>query len=111
MLKRILASSVLVAALLTFVGAAQRAPARLTGGTGTLYIGGWPNKIFVIDEATEKVTSTIDTVTGAPTRMTLSKDKKRFYIVNAPADEVELIDIATHKSMDHFTLSDGRKKT
>src|SRR6476619_887508 len=104
MLKRILASSVLVAAVLTVVGAAQRAPAKLIGGNGTLYIGGWPNKIFIIDEATEKLTGSIDVTSGAPTRMTLSKDKKRFYLLNSLADTVEIIDVAARKSVDHFTL-------
>ena len=70
MLKRILATAVLLAALLVVVGAAQTqrsaAPARLTGGNGTLYIGGWPNKIFIIDEATEKITGTIDVTTAGP---------------------------------------------
>src|SRR3954453_2766126 len=107
-LKRIAAGGLVVAAALVCTAAA--APA-VTGGTGTLYIGGWPNKIFVIDEATEKITGAIDTVTGAPTRMTLSKDKKRFYLVNALADQVEIIDIATRKSTDHFSLSEGAKKT
>src|SRR4249919_1974394 len=96
MLKRILASSVLVAALLTVVGAAQRAPAKLTGGNGTLYIGGWPNKIFIIDEATEKITGTMDVTTagppkgGPPRSMVLSKDKKRFYLTNS-LEEVEIL--------------------
>ena len=85
-------------------------PPKLTGGNGTLYIGGWPNKIFVIDEATEKVTGTIDVTTGDPTRMVLSKDRKRFYLVNAVAEQVEIIDIASKKSIDHFTLSEARKK-
>jgi hypothetical protein len=107
-LKRLLASGLAIAAALLCVGAV---PTGLTGGTGTLYIGGWPNKIFVIDEATEKVTGTIDAATGAPTRLTLSKDKKRFYLVNALGDEVEIIDVATRKSTDHFSLSEGRKKT
>ena len=85
-------------------------PAKLIGGNGTLYIGGWPNRIFVIDEATEKVTGTIDVTTGQPTRLTLSKDRKRFYTVNAIGEEVEIIDIASKKSTDHFALSEGRKK-
>ncbi|HVQ13970.1 MAG TPA: hypothetical protein VMS40_10275, partial [Vicinamibacterales bacterium] len=85
-------------------------PPKLTGGNGTLYIGGWPNKIFIVDEATEKVSGTIDTATGAPTRMTLSKDRKKFYVVNALADQVEILDVATRKSLDHFTLSEARKK-
>ena len=91
-----------------FLGAAP--PPKLTGGNGTLYIGGWPNKIFLIDEATEKVTGTIDVTTGNPTRMILSKDRSRFYLVNAVAEQVEIIDIASRKSIDHFTLSEGTKK-
>jgi YVTN family beta-propeller protein len=108
MLKRLLAGAAAAALLVTLVAAAP--PVKLTGGTGTLYIGGWPNKVYVIDEATEKVTGTIDVVSGQPTRMTLSKDKKRFYAVNAMGEEVEILDIPTHKSLDHFTLTEGRKK-
>ena len=120
MLKRILATTVLLAALLIVVGAAptQRttaAPAKLTGGNGTLYIGGWPNKIFIIDEATEKITGTIDVTTagppkgGPPRSMVLSKDKKRFYLTNS-LEDVEILDIATRKSIDHFSMSEGRNK-
>ncbi len=108
MLKRLLTCGLAAAAAALFLGAAP--PPKLTGGNGTMYIGGWPNKIFVVDEATEKVTGSIDTATGAPTRMTLSKDKKKFYVVNALADQVEILDVATRKSLDHFTLSEARKK-
>src|SRR5207248_762748 len=92
-----------VAAAAILVAAAP--PSKLIGGNGTLYIGGWPNKIFMIDEASEKVTGAIDVSTGAPTRMILSKDRRRFYLVNALGEEVEIIDIASRRSMDHFTLS------
>src|SRR5256885_15462134 len=85
-------------------------PAKLTGGNGTLYIGGWPNKIFAIDEASEKVTGTIDVTTGSPRGMFLSKDRKRFYLMNSLLEQVEIIDVGTRKSIDHFTLSDGCKK-
>jgi hypothetical protein len=87
------------------------APPKLTGGNGTLYIGGWPNKIFIVDEAAEKVTGAIDVATGDPTRMVMSRDRKRFYVVNAPGDSVEIIDVNARRSIDHFTLSEGRKKT
>ncbi len=86
------------------------APPKLVGGNGTLYIGGWPNKVFVIDEATEKVAGTIDVATGAPTRLTLSNDRKKLYLVNSLYDQVEILDIASRKSVDHFTLSEGRKR-
>jgi hypothetical protein len=112
MLKRILASTVLLAALLMAVGAA---PVKLTGGNGTLYIGGWPNKIFIIDEATEKITGTIDVTTagppkgGPPRSMVLSKNKKRFYLTNS-LEEVEILDVAARKSIDHFSMSEGSNK-
>src|SRR4051812_35840613 len=107
MRKRILALAGLAASVVCFAGAA---PPKLTGGNGTLYIGAYGQQIFVIDEATEKVTGTIKVATGDPRGLTLSKDKKHFYLVNSVSEEVEIIDIATKKSIDHFTLSEGRKK-
>jgi len=38
--------------------------------------------------------------------MVLSKDKKRFYLTNS-LEEVEILDIATRKSIDHFSMSEG----
>jgi hypothetical protein len=102
------ALAVLFAAAL--FSAASAPPAKLTAGNGTLYVGGWPNKIYVVDEATEKVAGSIDVTTGDPTRMVLSHNKKRFYLVNSLSEQVEIIDIASRKSIDHFSLSEGRKK-
>jgi hypothetical protein len=95
--------------LLPFAFAA--APAKLAGGNGTLYIGGWPNKIFVIDEATEKVTGAIDIKSNAPSGMLLSKDRTRFYMADSLRESVEIVDIAARRSIDRFTLSEGRKRT
>ena len=108
MLKRMLAAAALAAAAALSFAAA---PPKLIGGNGTLYIGGWPNKIFIVDEATEKVTGSIDVTTGDPTRMIMSRDRKRFYLVNAPGESVEIIDVNARRSIDHFTLSEGRKRT
>jgi hypothetical protein len=108
MLKRLtLGAALALAVAATFAAV----PAKLTGGNGTLYIGGWPNKIFIIDEATEKIAGSIDVATGDPTRMVLSRDRKRFYLVNAPAESVEIVDVNARRSIDHFTLSEGSKKT
>jgi len=51
--------------------AAQQQPARVSGGNGTFYIGGYPNLIWILDEATEKVTGTIQLKTGIPRRCPL----------------------------------------
>ncbi len=108
-LTRLLGATGAAGALLAFFAAAP-APAKLTGGNGTLYIGGWPNKVYAIDEATERVTGAIDVTSGAPKGLTLSKDKKHLYLFNSMSEQVEVLDIATRKSLDHFTLSEGRKK-
>ena len=107
-LRRAAGAAVVATAIAFSLGAA---PPKLIGGNGTLYVGGWPNKIFIVDEATEKVTGSIDVTTGDPTRMIMSRDRKRFYLVNAPGESVEIIDVNARRSIDHFTLSEGRKRT
>lgn len=86
------------------------ADARVSAGNGTLYVGGWPNRIMIIDEATEKVTGEIKLKTGAPSRMDLSRDRTRFYSVTTMLEDVEVIDVASRQVVDQFRLSDGRTK-
>ena len=57
--------------------------AEITGGNGKMYIGGFPNRIVILDEATEKPAGEIKTKTGIPYRMSISEDRKRFYIMNS----------------------------
>jgi hypothetical protein len=95
------------AAVATSVGVAQQT--RPTGGNGTLYIGGYPNLIWILDEATEKVTGTIQ-LKNIPRRLTLSRDRTRFYNIDATAEHIEIVDIASRKVIDAFTLSEGNKR-
>ncbi len=89
----------------------QRAtPPPLTGGDGTLYIGGYPNQIWIIDEATEKLAGTIQMKTGIPRRLVLSRDRARIYNVDATSEYVEIVDIASRTSIDSFKLSEGNKR-
>jgi DNA-binding beta-propeller fold protein YncE len=83
---------------------------RVSGGNGTLYLGGYPNLIWIIDEASEKVTGTIQLKTGIPRRAVLSRDLKRFYVTSADQEHVEVVDIASRQTLDTFTLSEGTKK-
>lgn len=93
----------------TFLAAEQAD--RLTGGTGTLYIGAWPNRIFIIDEASEKVSGEITmSINSAPRAMTLSQNRKRFYTLNTNLEDVEIVDLATRKIIDTFRLSQGAQK-
>ena len=88
----------------------QRSSPPLTGGNGTLYIGGYPNLVWIIDEATEKVVGTIQTKTGIPRRLTLSRDLKRFYNIDATNEFVEILDIASRKTVDSFRLTEGNRR-
>jgi len=82
---------------------------RPSGGNGTLYIGGYPNLIWIIDEATEKVVGTIRTK-GIPRRLGLTRDRQRFYIIDATTEVVDVVDIASRTTRDTFTLTEGNKR-
>jgi hypothetical protein len=90
--------------------APNRAPAPLTGGDGLLYLGAYPNKILILDEATERVISEIQTTTGAPRNLTLSNDRTRFYLMTSFMEDIEVVDIASRQVIDRFRLSQGNQK-
>ena len=85
--------------------------ARLTGGDGTLYLGGYAREIYVIDEATEEVVAQIPVSTGIPRNLTLSTDRQHFYLNDMTAEHFEIIDIASRSTVDSFTLSQGVTRT
>jgi hypothetical protein len=91
------------------VGHAQSSRPTPTGGNGTLYIGGYPNLIWMIDEATEKVIGTVPVQVGIPRRLSLSQDLKRFYVVSAESDQLEILDVVSRQTIDRFKLSEGNK--
>jgi hypothetical protein len=76
---------------------------KLTGGTGTIYLGSYTKRMVVIDEATEKVTAQIPLTTGIPWTVHRSQDATRFYIQRSDQEHFEVVDIATRKSIDSFT--------
>ena len=97
--------------ILSLIAAATSSGAdSLTAGNGKLYLGGRPDRIFVIDEATDKVVDEIHCKTGTPSDMQLSEDRKRFYLVNVAYEDLEIVDIASRKVIDTFRLSEGKKK-
>jgi hypothetical protein len=79
-------------------------------GHGTLYIGVFPNHFKVIDEATGTVIGKVPFESGMPRRTALSRDRTRFYTVEAGMEKVEIIDLAARKTIDKFTLSEGNRK-
>ena len=93
-------------------GSALAQPAGgLTGGDGTFYVGAFPNRIYVIDEATEQVVDTIEmTLGGPPNDMRMSADGSRMYMRDRTFEQIEVIDLETRSTVDTFTLSDGATK-
>ena len=83
---------------------------RVSAGNGTLIIGSYPKQFWIIDEATEKVVGTIPFKSGIPRRTTISRDRKRFYTIEAGMEKIEILDIAARKTIDSFALSEGNKK-
>jgi hypothetical protein len=104
----------LVAGVVVVAGVSllQAQKARVAGGAGngTLIIGAYPKQFWIIDEATEKIVGTIPFQSGIPRRTSLSRDRKRFYTVEAAMEKVEILDIAARKTLDTFSLSEGNKK-
>jgi hypothetical protein len=84
--------------------------AKVVAGNGTLIVGSYPSQFWIIDEATEKIVGTIPYKSGIPRRTAISRDGKRFYTIDATMEKVEILDIATRKTLDTFTLSAGNKK-
>jgi DNA-binding beta-propeller fold protein YncE len=84
-------------------------PRTPAGGNGTLYVGTYARNVLVIDEATMKVRDTIRSANGIPF-LGLSFDKKHLYLTDPGQEKVEIIDIATKKSLGAISLSSGNKR-
>lgn len=110
MLYRLWLAIVAVALLAPWVPAQTVEKGKVVAGNGTIIIGTYPNQFWIIDEATEKIIGTIPFKSGIPRRTTLSRDRTRFYTIDAGMEKVEIIDIAARKTIDTFTLSEGNKK-
>jgi YVTN family beta-propeller protein len=85
-------------------------PPQVTGGSGAIYLGSYAKRILVVDEATEKVSGDIPLTTGIPWSIRLSPDGTRFYVASADQDHVEIVDVASRKSLQTVSLSEGPKK-
>ncbi|MYF60206.1 MAG: hypothetical protein F4179_00775, partial [Gammaproteobacteria bacterium] len=78
------------------------------GGNGIIYMAGYDHAIHVIDENTMEIVDRIELTTGIPTSLALSENHERIYVRDAEFEEIEIVDVATRKSIDSFTLSSGR---
>jgi hypothetical protein len=81
-----------------------------SGGNGTFYVGTYAREVLVIDEATFQVRDTIPLEVGIPYRMTLSSNRRRIYVTEPNMERVEVLDLASRRSLGQFTLSTPEKQ-
>src|SRR5579871_694263 len=107
-MKRLLIALSAIALACLALGAAPAEP--LSGGNAIMFLGARPNRVLVIDEATEKVIGFIPTKTGYPESMTLSKDKTRIYVQSSSYQDVEVIDVAKREVVDTISFAEPGKR-
>lgn len=86
---------------------AALAAAAATGSAhaGTLFMGAYPDSLLVMDEGKRAVTHRIKLQTGLPTSLRLSPDKKTIYITTITNSGIEVVDVATRKVTNQFSLN------
>jgi hypothetical protein len=80
-----------------------------TGGGALMYLGTWPDKILIIDEAKQQIIDKIKLETGAPLQIVLSQDKKKLFILTTKMG-IEIVDLATRRVTSHFELNEGNRR-
>ncbi len=71
---------------------------------GTIIMGVYPDALITVSEQGGAITGRIKLETGLPTAMRLSKDKKRLYVSTVDHTGIEVIDVASRKVINSFTL-------
>jgi DNA-binding beta-propeller fold protein YncE len=76
----------------------------------TLFLGAYPNSVLVFDESKGQIVDRIPLTTGLPRNMRLSLDRKQIYVYTLDHTGIEIIDVATRKVVNHFTLDTATKR-
>ncbi|MBT2187278.1 YncE family protein [Sphingobium nicotianae] len=91
--------SLCVSALLLATGAASSLAA------STIFLGGYPNQVMMIDDTNGATLQKVTLDTGLPTSMRLSDDKKKLYVTTNTTSGIEVMDVATRKIINKFSLN------
>jgi hypothetical protein len=107
---RHLCAAAAVVALTALAAGQTRERGELSGGNGTLYVGTYAGRVLMIDEATEKVVGEIPLETGIPRTLQLSFDRTRFHVLDSTFQQIEIVDIASRKTLRKFNLSEANRR-
>lgn len=88
----------------------RRAEPQVSAGEGKLFIGTYGGDIRVVDEATGKVEERIPLKVGLARSLLPSADRTRFYVLDSTYEKIEVIDIATRKSLRDYSLREGNRR-
>ena len=105
-----LAGALALAAPAAAQPAAEASGAELSAGDGTLYLGAFPSRIFVIDEATAAVVDEIAVPHGSPRSMVASADRSRFHFIDPTFEHLTTVDVASRAVTGSLTLSEENRK-
>lgn len=87
------------------IAALSTALGTLPAGAATLFMGSYPDKVLVVDEATGAVQQRITLASGLPTAMQMSNDRKKIYISTITTSGIEVLDVATRRIVNSFSLN------
>jgi len=82
----------------------------VAANAGTIFLPAYPDHILVIDEASQKIVDKIPSEIGIPTAISQSYDRKKIYVTSNDKNGVEVVDIASHKVLEHFELNHGNQQ-
>ena len=71
----------------------------------TLFMGAYPNSLIVFDEDKGRVVQRIPLATGLPISLRASPDKKTIYVTTITNSGIEVVDVATRKVTNKFSLN------
>src|ERR1700739_5002417 len=77
---------------------------------GTLYLPAYPAAVLVFDESKGQIVDRIPLATGTPMSMRLAPDHKKIYVTTIDHNGIEVVDVATHKVINHFVLNTATKQ-
>jgi hypothetical protein len=89
---------------------ARRTEPEVPAGTGKIFLGTYGGDIRVVDEATGKVEERIPLKVGLARSLMPSADRTRFYVLDSTYEKIEVIDIATRKSLRDYSLRKGNRR-
>jgi len=89
---------------------ARRTEPDVPAGTGKIFLGTYGGDIRVVDEATGKVEERIPLKVGLARSLLPSADRTRFYVLDSTYEKIEVIDIATRKSLRDYSLRQGNRR-